>query len=120
MIRERIAKKINQVEYVKKAVEEKADLSAFKEKPSLKIVIGIGVIIFSFIIGWPAVGFFGILALMLKEPLIAVIGAPLIYGISHVVFWIGLYLAGAYYTGVFLKWATRIAVEKFFTTDDDN
>lgn len=109
----KILNKIAQTEYVRSAVEDKADLSAFKERPSKRIVIGIGVIIFSYIIGWPAVSAFGALSVYLKEPLILVVGGPLIYGTSHLVFILGMYLAGAKYTRIFMRWATRMAVERF-------
>ncbi|QTA80125.1 Uncharacterized protein dnl_24130 [Desulfonema limicola] len=108
-----ILKKITQTEYVRSAVAEKADLSAFKEQPSMRIMAGIGVIIFSYIIGWPAVSAFGALSVYLKEPKILLIGGPLIYGLSHLVFIFGMYLAGAKYTKIFMRWATRMAVERF-------
>ena len=108
-----IKNKIIQTKYVRSALEDRADLSAFKERPSMRIMIGIGVIIFSYIIGWPAVSAFGILSVYFKEPKILLIGGPLIYGISHLVFILGMYLAGVEYTKIFMRWATRMAVEKF-------
>jgi hypothetical protein len=53
------------------------------------------------------------LAVYLQKPLVAIIGGPLTYGLSHLVFLAGMYLAGAEYTRIFLRWATRMAVEKF-------
>jgi len=108
-----ILKKITQTEYVRSAVEEKADLSAFKERPSMRIMTGIGLIIFSYIIGLPAVFAFGALSVYLEEPMVLMIGGPLIYGLSHLVFIFGMYLAGAKYTKIFIRWATRMAVERF-------
>ena len=112
-----IIKKFAKTRYVRSAIEDKADLSAFKEKPSMRVVIGISTIAFSYIIGWPAVGALGALSIYLEKPLVVAIGGPLIYGLSHLVFLLGMYLAGADYTRIFLRWATRVAVEKLMQKD---
>jgi hypothetical protein len=108
-----LARVIARTGFARKALEEKADLSPFKEKPSARILFGIFLMGFSYIIGWPAVAFFGILSIYLHEPLIVIIGGPVIYGISHLVFLAGLYLAGAQYTYIFFRWATRKFLEKY-------
>ena len=51
-------------------------------------------------------------AVYFEEPLIAAIGGPLVYAFSHLVFLLGMYLAGAEYTWIFLRWATRAAMLK--------
>ena len=108
-----IIKKFAETRYVRSAIEDKADLSAFKKKPSVRVVFGISTIAFSYVIGWPAVAVLGALSVYLEKPLIVAIGGPLIYGLSHLVFILGMYLAGADYTRIFLRWATRVTVEKF-------
>ena len=108
-----IIQKIVETRYVRSAIEDKADLSTFKKKPSVRVVIGISIIGFSYIIGWPAVGALGMLSIYLEKPLIVAIGGPLTYGLSHLVFMLGMYLAGADYARIFLRWATRVTVEKF-------
>lgn len=108
----RIVKRIANTPYARKAVEEKADLAAFKERPSARILLGVFLIAFSYVIGWPAVSALTGLAVYLREPLVAVVGGPLAYGLSHLVFMAGMYLAGAKYSAIFLRWATRVAVEK--------
>jgi len=101
-----------QKDFVRKAMDEEADLSAFKKKPSLRIIAGVSAILFSYIIGWPAVALIGVIAAKLHEPWLAAIGCPLIYGLSHVVFLLGMYLAGATYSMIFLRWLTRVGMEK--------
>jgi len=93
-------------------MEERADLSAFRQRPSVRIIVGISAIGVSYIIGWPAVGLLGAISIYLNEPLIVMIGGPLTYGLSHLVFIVGMYLAGAQYARIFLRWATRVAMEK--------
>ena len=108
-----IIKRISETKYVRTAIEDKADLSAFKEKPSIRVIFGVSAICFSYIIGWPAIGVLGALAIYLDRPWLIAIGGPLVYGLSHLVFLLGMYLAGYNYTKIFLRWATRVAVEKW-------
>ena len=107
-----IIQRICETEYVRSAIEDKADLSAFKEKPSIRVIVGVSSICFSYVIGWPAIGALGALAVYLNRPLLIAIGGPLLYGFSHLVFLLGMYLAGYNYTKIFLRWAIRVAVEK--------
>ena len=108
-----IARRVANTEFARKSLEEKADLSPFREKPSARILFGIFLMAFSYVIGWPAVALFGILSVYFSQPLIVIVGGPVIYGISHLVFMAGMYLAGARYTYIFLRWATRKFLEKY-------
>ena len=107
-----LADRLLKIQFVSTAVSEQADLSAFHKKPSLLIILGLLTIGLSYLIGWPAVAGLGIVAIKLNQPLIAIIGGPLTYGLSHLVFILGMYLAGAEYTIIFLRWLSRIGVEK--------
>ena len=110
-----IIKRISETEYVRSAIEDKADLSAFKEKPSIRVILGVSAICLSYIIGWPAIGALGALAIYFDRPWLIAIGGPLLYGMSHLVFLLGMYLAGYNYTKIFLRWATRVAMEKWMS-----
>jgi hypothetical protein len=98
--------------YVRRAIEEQADLSAFKQRPSLRVVTGVGAILFSYVIGWPLIAVLGAVSIHLNQPLVVAVGGPVAYGLSHLVFLLGMYLAGAEYSMIFLRWATRVAVAK--------
>jgi hypothetical protein len=103
--------RIAAIDFVRTAIEEKADLREFKEKPSLQVIAGVFLISFSFVMAWPAITALGIMAIQLKEPLIVVIGGPLAYGLSHLVFLAGMYFSGAKYTVIFFRWLSRFLVE---------
>lgn len=105
--------RISRTEFARKALEQKADLSPFREKPSARILFGLFLMVFSYVIGWPAVALFGILSVCFNQPLIVILGGPAIYGTSHLVFLAGMYLAGAKYTYFFFRWATRKFLEKY-------
>jgi hypothetical protein len=119
-IRQKILRKVADTRFVQKAIADKADLSAFKERPSPRAIAGISAIGISYIIGWPAVLLLGVVSVHLGKPMIAVIGGPLTYGLSHLVFILGMYLAGADYTRIFLRWATRKAMEKMLVNLDED
>ncbi len=111
--------KIAQTSYVRSAIEEQADLSAFKRKPTPLVVAGVSAIGFSYIIGWPAVAALGILAIKLNNHWIATIGGPLTYGLSHLVFMLGMYLSGAEYSMIFLRWLTRVTIERLTVREEN-
>jgi hypothetical protein len=98
--------------FCRKAIDEHADLKAFKEKLTMPIVTGFILIAFSYVIGLPAVVAFGVIAVKLDKPLIGIIGGSLIYGISTLIFIIGIKLAGKKYFVVLSRWLARIILEK--------
>ena len=108
-----IIKRISESRYVRSAIEDKADLSAFKEKPSVRVIAGVSAICFSYVIGWPAISALGAFAIYINRPWLIAVGGPLLYGLSHLVFLLGMYLAGYDYTKIFLRWATRVVVERW-------
>lgn len=109
---QRLVQRISQTAYVRSAIEEQADLQAFKQKPTPRMIWGLVIIGISYTIGWPAIGLLGLLALHLDEPLVVVVGGPIIYGISHLTFIFGAWLAGADHAKTFFRWATRVTVLK--------
>ncbi len=115
----KIGLRLSRIPFVREAIESRADLSAFREKPTPRVCLGIFLMLFSYLIGWPAVSLFAILSIYLRQPLIVAIGGPLIYGISHLTFIVGAYLTGMQYAVPFLKWAARVGVEKLIGGNDD-
>ena len=99
-------------EYCRSAIEEKADLSAIREKPTPKILVGLVLIAFSYVIGLPAVVALGVIAVWIRKPLVVIIGGPLIYAVSTIVFIVGIRMAGDKYFRVFSRWLVRVVLEK--------
>ena len=98
--------------FCRNAIDEHADLSVFEEKLTLPIISGMVLIAFSYVIGLPAVVVLGVIAVKLDEPLIGIIGGPLIYGISTLIFIIGVKLTGKKYIVALGRWLARIVLEK--------
>ena len=115
MLKTKLINRIAETHYVRSAIRDKADLSAFKKKPSFRELLGVSAIGISYIICWPAISGLGALSVYLKQPLLIAIGGPLLYALSHLVFLAGMYLAGAEYSKIFLRWAMRVAIEKLMS-----
>jgi len=101
-----------QKEFCRAAVNDRADLSVFKEKLSATVIIGLILITISYLLGIPAVFIVGGIAAWLKNPTFGVIGIPLIYGFSWLLLMLGLYLAGPKYGKAFSRWTVRVILEK--------
>jgi peptidoglycan-N-acetylglucosamine deacetylase len=107
----RMTARLAATRFVRDALADKADLKALRVKPTPRVWIGLGLVGFSYVIGWPAVGLMAWISYHLREPLIVAIGGPATYGLSHLVFLAGSYLAGVQYVQIILRWATRRLVE---------
>ncbi len=108
----KIGLRLSQFGYVRRAIDDRADLSAFKGKPDWRIFLGMFLIALSFAMCWPVIALLGTLAAYWKQPWILVIGGTVIYFSSHLVHIAGMYLCGAKYSAIVFRWMTRKGVEK--------
>ena len=109
----RLVARLARTRFVRTAMEGEAeDLGALRGKPSPAVIVGVALIGFSYIIGWPAVALLGILAAHYERAAIVVVGGPLTYGLSHLVFMVGAYFAGNHYAPIFLRCAARAVMRK--------
>jgi hypothetical protein len=108
----KIGLRLARMKYVRRAIDERAGLSEFRKPPTLRILAGMFLIPFSFLMCWPAIGALGGVALYYHRPLILIIGGPTLYFSSHGCFLMGMALCGEKYTRIVFKWATRCGVEK--------
>ena len=102
--------------YGREAVESKADLSLFRKPPSFQLVLGLILLGLSYVIGWPGVLASGVAATYFKSPLIFVIGAPVIYGLSFLVWGVSMLLMGKdniKYAHALAKYGVRVFINKF-------
>ena len=112
MIR-KIAEKLAEMKYIREILEHPADLSEFRERPTPRLITGLILMGFSYLIGWPAVAALSFLAAWFREPLIAVIGCPTTYGLSYVVFFVGAWLTRApHFMGLLTRHAIGVIFRK--------
>lgn len=99
-------------EFCRRAIDERADLSIFKKKPSVRVAVGLVLIAVSYVIGLPAAILVSVIAASRGDTMMAAIAAPLLYGISWLIFMIGVYLAGPEYGRALSRFLARIILEK--------
>jgi len=102
----KLAERLAKTNYIRGTLENPADLSEFREKPTPRLIFGLFLMGLSYVLGWPAVAALGMAAIWFEEPLIAAIGGPAIYGFSHLVFFVGALVARApHYMNVLLRYS---------------
>ena len=116
MIRKRIAQYLSGKKYFQDILEHPTDLSEFKEHMTPRLITGLSLMAFSFIIGWPMVAALSVLAAWYQEPLIAIIGGPTTYALSYVVFFVGAWLSRApYYMGSVVRYLIQYFFRKLIS-----
>jgi peptidoglycan-N-acetylglucosamine deacetylase len=116
-----LVRKIASTAYVRRAIEKQATLDACMTSPSPRFLLGVGMVLFSFVIGWPMVALFGILSAYSHAPALLLLGSAC-YGFSHLVWMFGMYLAGRNcikYADAVVSWILRKAVESVLFTKRD-
>jgi peptidoglycan/xylan/chitin deacetylase (PgdA/CDA1 family) len=112
------ARKLASTAYVRRAIQKQATLDACMTSPSPRFLIGVGMVLFSFVIGWPMVALFGVLSAYSHTPALLLLGSAF-YGFSHLVWMFGMYLAGRNcikYADAVVSWVLRKAVERVLFT----
>lgn len=99
-------------EFCRNAINECADLKVIKQKHTLPVIIGLFLIVLSFIIVIPSFFIIGLIAAEMKKPMVGVIGIPLAYGFSWLMTMLGMYLTGPEYAKALGKWVVRVILEK--------
>jgi peptidoglycan/xylan/chitin deacetylase (PgdA/CDA1 family) len=108
-----LVRKLASTTYVRRAIEKQVTLDAFKTSPSPRFLFGVGLVLFSFVLGWPMVALFSALSAYFHSPALLILG-PAFYGFSHMVWMFGMYLAGRNcinYADAVLSWILRKVVE---------
>ena len=113
-----LARKLASTAYVRRAIKKQVTLDACMTSPSPRFLFGVGMVLFSFVIGWPMVALFGVLSAYSQTPALLILGAAF-YGFSHLVWMFGMYLAGRNcikYADAVVSWILRKAVERVLFT----
>jgi len=99
-------------EFCMDAIREHADLSIFRERLTTPVIIGLILIVASYLIGLPTAVIIGGFVVAKFNALIATVITTLVYGISWLLFMLGAYLAGPKYGKAFSRWLVRVILEK--------
>lgn len=113
MIKKKPGEYLAGLKFIRKILDSPVDLSEFKQRPTPRLIGGLGIMALSYVIGWPIIFVLSILAVSFHEPLIFVIGGPLAYAASCVVFLIGAWMARApHYMNTLTRYALQSLLKK--------
>ena len=102
------------IRYFRGAVETRADLSRFRQKPEKRLLAGLILVFIGMILGWPAISVCGGLALWTGKTVFITLVAPAVYAISWVIYGLGFVVGGVEavrYLRDFNRWLARVIVE---------
>ena len=107
------ARKLAQTKFGQKSLTKQDGLSILKQQPGKRVYVGLALMVMSFLIGLPALAFLSYLSVKLSKPMTIAIGGPVVILFVHIMFGVGVYLAGQNYAANMLQWATKRFLEKY-------
>ncbi len=107
------ARKLEQTKFGQKSLTKPDGLPILKQQPGARVYVGLVLLVMSFLISLPALAFLTYLSVKLTKPIIIAVGGPVVFILVHIMFGVGVYLAGKNYTMKALLWATRRFLEKY-------
>ncbi len=108
-----IACRIAQTKFGQKSLSNPDRLSILKQQPGKRVYIGLVLMAMSFLSGLPALAFLSYLSVKLSKPMTIAVGGPVVIILVHIVFGVGVYLAGQNYASKMLQWATKRFLQKY-------
>lgn len=107
------ARRLAQTGFGQKSLTQPDGLSVFKQKPGTRVYVGLVLMGLSFLISLPALAFLSYLSVKLSRPMTIAVGGPVVILLVHIMFGLGVYLAGQNYAVTVLQWATKQFLQKY-------
>jgi len=107
------ARKLEQTKFGQKSLTKPDGLSTLKQKPGMRVYVGLVLMAMSFLIALPALAFLSYLAVKLSKPMTIAVGGPVVILLVHIMFGVGVYLAGHNFASEVLQWATKRFLQKY-------
>ena len=107
------ARKLEQTKFGQKSLIKPDGLPILKQQPGARVYVGLVLLVMSFLISLPALAFLTYLSVKLTKPIIIAVGGPVVFILVHIMFGVGVYLAGNNYALEILHWATKRFLQKY-------
>ncbi len=107
------ARKLAQTKFGQKSLTKPDGLSILKQQPGARVYVGLVLLVMSFLISLPVLAFLSYLSVKLTKPMIIAVGGPVVFIFVHIMFGVGVYLAGNNYVLEMLHWATKRFFQKY-------
>ena len=108
-----IARRVAQTKFGQKSLSNPDRLSILKQQPGKRVYVGLVIMAVSFLLGLPALAFLSYMSVKLSKPMTIAIGGPVVIILVHIIFGVGVYLAGQNYVSKVLQWATKRFLQKY-------
>ena len=108
-----MARRLAQTKFGQKALTHPDGPGILKPKPTPRVYCGLALMALSYLTGLPALAFLSYLAVKMRKPMIIAFGGPVILGLVHIMFGVGVYLAGKNYAMAALLWAAKQFLKKY-------
>jgi len=108
-----MARRLARTRFGRKALSQPDGPGILKQKPTPRIYCGLALMGLSYVTGLPGLALLSYLSVKTGRPLIMAVGGPVVFGLVHIMFGVGVYLAGQNYAMAALLWATRRFLEKY-------
>ena len=108
-----LARKMAQTKFGQKSLSNPDGLSILKQQPGKRVYVGLVLIVMSFLLSLPALAFLSYLTVKMSKPMTIAVGGPAVIILVHIMFGLGVYLAGQNYASKLLQWATKRFLQKY-------
>ena len=107
------ARRLAQTKFGQKSLTKPDGLAILKQQPCRRVYVGLVLMAMSYLIGLSALAFLSYLSVKLSKPITIAVGGPVAFLLVHIMFGVGLYLAGQDYASEVLQWATKRFLQKY-------
>ena len=107
------ARRLAQTRFGQKSLTQPNGLSIFKQQPGTRVYVGLVLMAMSFLTGLPALAFLSYLSVKLSQPMTIAVGGPAVILLVHIMFGVGVYLAGQNYAVKLLHWAAKRFLQEY-------
>ena len=108
-----LARRVAKTKFGQKSLSNPDGLSLLNQRPGKRVYFGLALMAISFLLALPALVFLSYLSVKLSKPMIIPVGGPAVIILVHIVFGVGVYLAGQNYASKMLQWATKRFLQKY-------
>ena len=107
------ARRLAQTKFGQKSLTKSDGLPVLKQQPGTRVYVGLVLMAISYLISLPALAFLSYLSVKLSKPMTIAVGGPVVFLLVHIMFGVGVYLAGQNYAVELLQWATKRFLQKY-------
>ena len=107
------SRSLAQTKFGQKSLAKPNGLSILKQQPGTRVYVGLILMAMSCLISLPALAFLSYLAVKLSQPMTIAVGGVVVFLLVHVIFGVGVYLAGQNYAVEVLQLATKRFLQKY-------